>query len=353
MGTFNVLLTSVGRRSYIVRYFQQALAGRGQVIVTNVYESQGTAAADVAYIVPPSHEEKYIPEILDICERHQIKMVLSLHDLDMYILSYHAEKLRQAGVITVLPSAKLGKIALDKMSTYRYMKKNGFATPWTTTSLDSAFRALRVGDLGFPVILKARMGFGSLGYRICNDAYELTHQYELARRQISRSQIPHFIDSKPEESVIIQQSIHGQEFCVDLVNDLEGNYQTCFICLVHRMRSGETDLVTTVRNNKIETLVSQLSGLFDHPGLMGVDMILNRGQLFIIDLNPRFTGDYPFHHVSGANVPAALVAWAMGEPVDPAWLEPRPGFRGFKDLVPITFTEEHIHIDKPAERAPT
>lgn len=47
-----------------------------------------------------------------------------------------------------------------------------------------------------------------------------------------------------------------------------------------------------------------------------------------------FTGDYPFHHIAGANIPAALLAWAKGQEPDASWLQAEIGVRGFKDLVP-------------------
>ena len=50
----NILLTSVGRRSYLVHYFQQALEGRGKVISANMYaDSPGMCAADESVLVPP------------------------------------------------------------------------------------------------------------------------------------------------------------------------------------------------------------------------------------------------------------------------------------------------------------
>jgi hypothetical protein len=51
---------------------------------------------------------------------------------------------------------------------------------------------------------------------------------------------------------------------------------------------------------------------------------MNRRGCYVIDMNPRIGGGYPFAHIAGANLPAALIAWASGQPPDPAWFNIEP-----------------------------
>src|SRR5260370_31650258 len=53
-------------------------------------------------------------------------------------------------------------------------------------------------------------------------------------------------------------------------------------------------------------------------------MMTDRGR-FVLDVNPRLGGGYPFSHLAGANLPAALIAWADGIEPDAEWLRYRPG----------------------------
>ena len=57
----NVLITSVGRRNYIVDYFKEALGGRGKVIAVNsIADTSGMIAADEYCIAPKILSDEYI-----------------------------------------------------------------------------------------------------------------------------------------------------------------------------------------------------------------------------------------------------------------------------------------------------
>ena len=67
----NVLLSAVGRRAYLVEYFKQVVHPLGgKVYATNTHpDATGFLAADVAEIVPPSADPKYVDVIIDRWEK--------------------------------------------------------------------------------------------------------------------------------------------------------------------------------------------------------------------------------------------------------------------------------------------
>lgn len=331
----NILLTSAGRRSYLVDYFKQALNEKGKVITANMYKaSPAMYVADEAVVVPQACDENYINKILEVCKHYEIDLICSLHDLDVFILSKHISQFEQAGVLPVLPDAEWGRICLDKYECYRHLKKNGFPMPWTDISLEKTLEALEKGTIQFPLILKARMGFGSTGLNRCNNKEELISLYPMVQKQIATMEIERFFGCPIEKIVLIQQDVQGREYCVDIVNDLNGNYANHLALEVHTMRAGETDSITTVDPSIAADIPQRLSELTKHRGIWGVDIIYNNDEPLIIDINPRFTGDYPYHHISGANIPAAILAWACGKEPDPEWLKAEIGVKCYKELVP-------------------
>lgn len=331
----NVLLTSVGRRSYLVEYFKQALGTEGRVICANMYtEAAGMYAADVAVKTPPAQSDEYVPALLDICTKYEVNLLCSLHDLDVYILSQHSELFRDVSVTTVLPSAEWGRIALDKYECTSVLRDHGIDVPQTSIHIDDVLEQISQGILGFPLIVKARFGFGSLGAELCLDADELKRAYESCRAKVLASGVDSFVKIAAEESVLVQSLIKGREFCVGIANDLTGSYRGHFVCEVHTMRAGESDIATSIDIRVVGDLPKKISALTRHPGIWGVDCVDDGGVLRVIDINPRFTGDYPFHHLAGADMPAALINWVNGEEADSHCFVTTPGVRGFKDLVP-------------------
>jgi carbamoyl-phosphate synthase large subunit len=340
----NILLTAVGRRSYLVRYFQKALQNKGLVVATNSQpDTPGMYVADVAQVVPPSHDPAYVDAIIDICRRHCIRLLCSCHDLDVLALALAADRLEREGVIAILPNADWARTCLDKYECGKRLKAAGFSVPWASISLGEAKSALTQGLIRLPLLIKARLGFGSLGLNKCCSAEELAYLIQHTATDIATTPLGHFLAVPPGSSALIQEYLRGPEYCISLVNNLNGHYAAHFISEIHAMRAGESDRATTVSPATLGDLPQRLSELTQHVGIWGIDVMMDNGDPKIIDINPRFTGDYPFQHIAGADIPAALVAWSQGLVPQNAWLKPDVGISGFKDLTPTRITHSTRH----------
>ena len=74
----NILLTSAGRRGYLVKYFREALNGDGFVHVGNSSPvSPAFAYADYHIVTPLIYDENYIPFLLNYCKEYDIKAIIS------------------------------------------------------------------------------------------------------------------------------------------------------------------------------------------------------------------------------------------------------------------------------------
>ncbi len=329
----NVLLTAVGRRAYLVDYFKQALhPDGGRVYAVNTTpDATGFMAADEARVVPPSSSPGYVDCLIDLCGRWKIKLLFSLHDWDAPAIAREAGRFEAAGVIPVMGSAGLLGTCLDKYETGRAMEKLGVRTPETVLTLDGA-QSL-ADAFGYPLIVKPRWGQGSVGLFKVHSREELEAAFSLASSAAGRfaAACPEIDPGAPQ--VMVQRCVAGGEYGCDIVNDLQGRFRRAFVKRKFAMRSGETDAAESVMDPALESMASKVGEWSRHRGCMDSDwMVDSKGAAYLIELNPRFGGGYPFTHMAGGNIVKACIDWARGID-DGSWCAGfRAGVRTFKEI---------------------
>jgi carbamoyl-phosphate synthase large subunit len=333
----NILLTSVGRRGYLVRYFQEALAGRGQVVATNtIAETTGMFAADVAVVVPAANDPKFIDKLLEVCQRYQISLLCSLHDWEAPYIAAAKERFLAKGIFPVIADIDVILTCLDKWKTVQFARSLNIPVPKSYISLELALSAISTGELRFPLILKPRCGQGSVGIQAVSSCEDLKSAYSLLEQEVLKIELEDFSGVVEKGHILIQECINGREYGVDVVNTLSGEYAACFVKEKLGMRAGETDASTTVDMPKIQGYCQMIASATRHPGNIDIDyMVSADGIPYLLEINPRFGGGYPFSHAAGANVPAALISWSTGQEPEPRWLEVELGVTAYKELMII------------------
>ncbi|MBD3842929.1 MAG: ATP-grasp domain-containing protein, partial [Campylobacterales bacterium] len=277
----NILFSTVGRRGYIINYFKQHLdVSRDKIIGTsdrNDCKSEFTSGffyCDKTFLVPSiTEEEKYVKELLNICKKENINMLLSFYDLDSYILSKYIEDFKKVGVVPVVSSFRVNDIAFDKLKTYEFLLENGLNSPKTWSSE----KAINNNEITFPVIVKPRYGFGSNFIHIARN----------------REQMLFFLNYNVDDELIVQEFLHGQEYSFDILNDLNAVTVVAVAKKKIKMRSGETDQGYAIEEPRLIEIAYKLGSALGHIGPLDVDFFVVEQKVYILELNPRFGGGYP------------------------------------------------------------
>ncbi len=329
----NILFTSAGRRSYILNYFRNSLGSEGEIHAVNSSPiSPAFSAADHFATAPLIYDESYIPFLTSYCKENKIDLIIPLFDIDLYVLAQNRKKFTDIGTALLVSSEDFVEICNDKWKTYEFLTKNKFYVPKTYISLDEAKKALSAGEIKFPLILKPRWGCGSISIHTATDIDELNCLYKIAKRRIFDTYLKYESMADEEHCVLIQEYINGQEYGADIFNDLSGNYVNCAVKVKKGMRSGETDCAVTVADEKISAICKRLGKLTQHIANLDVDIFEKDGKHYILEMNPRFGGGYPFSHLAGADLPSAIIKWLKGDCVDAKVLSAAPGIVGQKDI---------------------
>lgn len=318
----NILFTCAGRRTYLLKYFKENLSEGDLVVATDMQLSApALQVADIKLQVPAVYDPEYINITLDICKEYKIDALLSLNDLELPILADNKSKFEELGVKLIVSSPEVIDICFDKYKTAKWIESIGLESPKTYIRLEDVKRALEMGEVSFPLFMKPRWGSGSIGLESIADMEELDIYYNLLMKKIKRTILS--TASVGDEYIMIQEKLTGNEYGLDIMNDLAGNNVGVSVKQKLAMRAGETDKAVTVDLPTIRKMGEQIGRELKHIGNLDVDIMQRaNGDYCVLELNPRFGGGFPFSYEAGVNMPKAIIEWIKGNKVDSSILQP-------------------------------
>ncbi|MCQ2592441.1 MAG: ATP-grasp domain-containing protein [Treponema sp.] len=330
----NILLTSAGRRAYIVDYFKNC-NGIGKVYAANSQYTIALKRADGYFLTPLIYDPNYIASIINFCKEKDIKAVLSLFDIDLLVLAKHEAEFVNNGIKLILAPAGFVEICNDKYRTFEFCKKLGLQTPKTYLHIEDVMSAVKEGELSYPIIMKPRWGMASMGiYKVENEE-ELIIFTKKCKRDIFDSYLKYESSMTPDEAIIYQEIMTGEEYGLDVINSFDGKeYIATYAKQKVTMRSGETDLGRTASGIPFEEYTKKIAAESKHKGILSVDCFKNEKGIFIIEMNCRISGHYPLAYLAGFNYPQLLVDWLNGKDRNQELLKFEEDLYIIKDLVP-------------------
>lgn len=308
----NILITSVGRRTYMIDYFKKALKGQGKVFAANSELTYALRKADNYVLVPNIYDSSYINFLLSYCKENEISALISLFDIDIPMLSENRFLFEQIGVRLLISDYSFVSMCNDKWQTYKYIKNNGFNAPNTYISLIEAKKAIDVREVTYPLIVKPRWGMGSIGVFEANNEEELNVFYKKTKNEILKSYLKYESIRNIDKSIIIQQKIEAEEWGLDIFNDLSGNYLSCVPKKKLAMRAGETDVAKISKAKELISFGKNVARVTQHISNLDMDFFIKDKEFYILEFNCRFGGQYPFSHIAGVDFPEALITMLNG-----------------------------------------
>jgi carbamoyl-phosphate synthase large subunit len=293
-----VLFTCAGQRVDIVTAFRHAgataLAADLNPLAPALY------AADRRAALPPVGDAGYVQAVAALVAEHEVALVVPLADLDHRVLAARRE---DVGAPVLLPGPATIELCEDKLEAHRFFEREGIASP-PTWSVDEV-----PAELEYPVLVKARKGFGS------------RHIYRAA----NRAELDFFLAYTSAESMV-QQVCGGEEFSVDVFCDLDGRCLNAIPRTMIESKGGESIKGMTIN---APDLIEHARHVAEAMGMVGPANIQcfrePDGSLPVTDVNPRFGGGFPLPTAAGSRYPELALALARGERPEPRLGEFREG----------------------------
>jgi carbamoyl-phosphate synthase large subunit len=334
MKKLNILITSIGRGTDMVVIFQNALGGNGKVFVSNSVMTSAMLKADGYAITPLIIDETYVDFLLNYCNANDISAIISWFDLDLVVLSKNKERFEKNNITVLVSDEQAIKTCNDKWSAHRFLASIGLKQPKTYIDLELLKQDLRADAVSFPVMMKPRWGSGSVGLFQIDDFDELDVLYRKTHKIIFNSVVKYESSADTNQSIIIQEKLTGTEHGLDIFNDLNGNYVTT-VAKKKLLIQGSTQVAQIVDSKPFEDIAKTISTNLKHIGNLDLDCFLTeQGDIYVIDLNCRFGGQYVFDHMAGADFPKQIIDWLLGLPASPGNINVEIGARGCKEDSP-------------------
>jgi len=349
----NILFTCAGRRTYLLKYFKENLSEGDRVLATDMQLSApALQVADVKIQVPAVYDPDYVDITLGICKDYKVDALISLNDLELPILAKNKGRFEAVGTKVIVSDPEIIDIAFDKYETAKWVESIGLHSPNSYVRLEDCKKALAAGEIQFPLFMKPRWGSGSIGLETIYDMEELDIYYKLLKKKIKRTFLAKA--SVGDEYIMIQEKLTGEEFGLDVMNDLEGNFVGVSVKKKLAMRSGETDKAITLDDPELREIGKKIGENLKHIGNLDVDIMVRevkgdrlklkderlelkderlklkderletKKEYCVLELNPRFGGGFPFSYEAGVNLPQAIIQWLQGNLIDPSILQPTP-----------------------------
>ncbi len=293
-----VLFTCAGQRVDIVTAF--ARAGATTLAVDLDTLAPALYAADRRSLVPPVHAPAYIDALRELVDEHDVRLIVPLADLDHLLLSEERDRL---GALVLLPGPDVIRLCEDKYAAHTFFAANGIATP--PTWLPGEVPA----DAPFPVLVKARRGFGS------------RHIYRAA----DRGELDFFLGHTTAESMV-QAACRGEEFSIDVFCDLEARCLNAIPRTMIESKGGESIKGMTIKDSQLIDHGRRVAEAMRIVGPANIQCFREPdGSLPVTDVNPRFGGGFPLPTAAGSRYPELALALAAGERLEATLGEFREG----------------------------
>ena len=321
----NILFTCAGRRTYLINYFRENLGPDDKIIATDMQLSApALQRADIKLQVPAVYDSNYINITLDICKKYDVKVLISLNDLELPILAENKILFENIGVTIIVSDTQVIDICFDKYKTAKWIESIGLKSPKTYIKISDVKTAIAHGEVSFPLFMKPRWGSGSIGLETIYDMDELELYYNILLKKIKKTILA--TASIGDEYILIQEKLTGNEYGLDVINDLNGNNVAISVKQKLAMRAGETDKAITCNLPIVSEIGRTVGRELKHIGNLDMDIMQREnGDYCVLELNPRFGGGFPFSYEAGVNLPKAIINWVNGESVDEKLLTPISG----------------------------
>lgn len=262
--------------------------------------SAGLYWSERAYRVPFADDPAFGDRIAEILDRERPDVVLVGTDVELSYFARHRAALETAfGTHVLVSDPRVISIADDKYETYRFFTAAGLDAPLSARGEDEDAVRRLVADVGFPLVVKPRVGARSVGVSVVRSPTEL--QSALAGRA----------------GLVVQECVGDDvsEFTASVLV-FDGEPQASIV-MRRDLRDGNTYRAYTGPYEALNRQIRAMGAALQPHGPANFQFRTRPdGSACVFEINARFSGTTPLRAMAGFNeVELCLRRLLRGEPI--------------------------------------
>jgi len=278
----------------------------------------GKYLCDKFYQISKPSTEEYLSQLLSICEKESVDVLLPQNTAELLVLAEHKNDFENIGTIVAVSDRRSIEIANNKYNLMKIANKIGVPTPefYLVDNFDDLIKYAK--ELGWPkqpIVVKPPTSNGMRGLRIIDESLDLKRMFYSEKPTgiyLKMEDLKNILGSSFPE-LLVMEFLPKDEYTVDVLN-------TGILTVIPRKRdlikSGITFNGTVEKNEKIIEYSEKLGKEIGLKYAYGFQFKLDKNNVpKLLESNPRIQGTMVLSAFAGANIIYGAVKHALGEQV--------------------------------------
>jgi carbamoyl-phosphate synthase large subunit len=246
--------------------------------------SVGFSLVNSHYVTARTGDFAFKEQLFAILKQERIEAIYVCSPGELGFFSQFQNEIEATGAAVFVNPPDVVRIGSDKLLTVRFLKENGFCFPASVEAADGDGVKALINAYGFPLLLKPRAGFTSKNVFIVRSLEEIRAANILVPDLIAQRYLPD----------------HSREYTAGTVSGADKKVRA--VIVLHRdINQGTTYRTELVEDPALSVQVAKIVEALGSVGVCNLQFRLCDGQLYVFEINPRFSGTCGIRYLYGFN----------------------------------------------------
>ena len=315
--------------------------------------SKGLVNVDIPYLLPPASDPSYTDKLIALCKKHDVKAVFHGSEPELKVMNHNRVQIEAAGLFLPINPSTVIDTCMDKFKTVEFLIANGFKFPISARITSKS----DLDNIDFmPVVLKPSVGGGgSANIMLAQTREELQVFGQYLLTMYDEFIVQEYVGTPDNEFTVgVLSSMDGElinsiavkrMILTSLSNRIKAPNRTGkaglgkILAISSGVSQGEIGVFREV-TAPCEKIAVRLGSC----GAINIQCRYVDGEVYVFEINPRFSGTTSLRAMVGYNEPDILIRkHLLGEEIKP-FFEYKTGYilRGLEESYIHTLNIESI-----------